>query len=70
MLKGFIRQSEKFKGSMAEGYIVYDSFYYASDYIKQIENTPRIVIFDDKHDEDKREGELLETKGKRCIVKS
>jgi hypothetical protein len=33
-LKGFIRQREKPKGSMEEGYISYDYFYYASDYIK------------------------------------
>ena len=33
-LKGFIRQMEKPEGSMAEGYISYESLYYASEYIK------------------------------------
>ena len=33
-LKGFVRQREKLEGSVAEGYISYDSFYYASEYIK------------------------------------
>jgi hypothetical protein len=33
-LKGFVRQREKPKGSMEEGYISYESFYYASEYIK------------------------------------
>ena len=33
-LKGFVRQREKIKGSMAEGYKSYESFYYSSEYIK------------------------------------
>ena len=44
---------------MAEGYISYESFYYASEYIKWIDNTPGVVIWDDKRDEEKREGGLL-----------
>ena len=43
-LKGFVLQREKPKGSMAEEYIVYDSFYYASEHIKQINRTLSIVI--------------------------
>jgi hypothetical protein len=35
-LKGFVQQREKPKGSMVEGYIVYKSFYYASEYIKKL----------------------------------
>jgi hypothetical protein len=69
-LKGFIRQREKPKGSMEEGYISYESFYYASEYIKQIKNTPGVVIWDNEMDEDKREGELLQTNGKRHLIKS
>ena len=30
-LKGFVRQREKSKGSMVEGYIVYESFYYDNE---------------------------------------
>ena len=30
-LKGFVRQREKLEGSMADGYISYESFYYASE---------------------------------------
>ena len=33
-LKVFFRKREKPEGSMAEGYISYESFYYASEYIK------------------------------------
>ena len=55
-LKAFVRQREKPEGSMAEGYILYESFYYAIDYIKQIDNRPGAVIWDDERDEDKREG--------------
>ena len=55
---------------MKEGYIVYESFYYASKYIKQINDTLGVVIWDDERDEDKREGELLEMKGKRCLIRS
>ena len=35
-LKGFFLQMEKPKGSMVDGYISYESFYYSSEYIKQI----------------------------------
>ena len=63
-LKGFVRQREKPNGSMAEGYILYESFYYASEYIKQIDNILGAVIWDDERDEDKRKGELLQTNGK------
>ena len=69
-LKGFVRQREKPKGYMAEGYISYESFYYSSEYIKEIENRPCVVIWDDEIDEDKREGELLQTSGKKRLIKS
>ena len=52
-LKGFVRQRAKPEGSMAEGYISYEYFYYASEYIKQIDNIPSVVIWDDEMDEDK-----------------
>jgi hypothetical protein len=55
---------------MVEGYIVYESFYYASEYIKQIDDTLGGVVWDDHQDEEKREGELLQTNGKRCMIKS
>ena len=55
---------------MADGYIVYESFYYESEYIKQIDDTPRVVIWDDEHVEDKREWDLLEMKGKRRLIRS
>ena len=43
-LKGFFQQREKLEGSMAEGHIVYESFYYANEYIKQIDDTPGEVV--------------------------
>ena len=55
---------------MAEGYISYESLYYAYEYIKQIDNRPGAVIWDDESGEDKREGELLQTSGKKRLIKS
>ena len=54
---------------MENGYILYESFYYASEYIKKIKHTLGVVIWADEHDEDKREGKLLETKGKRSFIR-
>jgi hypothetical protein len=47
-LKGFIRQREKL-----EGCIVYESFYYESKYIKQIDDIAGAGICDDHQDEEK-----------------
>jgi hypothetical protein len=47
-LKGFVRQREKLEGSMVEGYIVYESFYYANEYIKQIYNIQGETVLDDQ----------------------
>ena len=55
---------------MAEGYISYESFYYVSEYIKQIDNTLGAIIWDYERDEDKREGEILQMNGKMCLIKS
>ena len=55
---------------MEEVYISYESFYYASEYIKHIDNRLGAVIWDDERDEDKREGELLQMNGKRHLIKS
>ena len=55
---------------MEDGYIVYESFYYSSEYIKQIDDTPGVVVWDEELNEDKREGELLQTNGKRRMIKS
>ena len=54
-LKGFVRQKAKPKGSMAEGYIVYESFYYPNEYIKKIDDTLGAVVWEDQLDEEKRE---------------
>ena len=55
---------------MADGYISYEYLYYASDYIKQIDNRPGVVIWDDERDEDKRQGEMLQMNGKKHLIKS
>lgn len=55
---------------MVEGCISYESFYYANEYIKQIDNTLGVVIWDDERDGEKREGEILQMNGKRCFIKS
>ena len=61
---------EKLEGSMEKGYIVYALFYYASEYIKKIDDTPTTVVWEDQLDEDKREWVLLYTNGKRHMIKS
>ena len=55
---------------MAKGYIVYESLYYASEYIKQTDHILGGVIWNDECDEDKREGEVLEMNEKRHMIKS
>ena len=54
---------------MVEGYIVYESFYYTSEYIKQIHETPEALVWEEELDEDKREGELLQMNGKGHTIK-
>jgi len=46
-LNGFVKQREKLRGSIVEGYIVYESFYYTSEYIKTIDDMPSEVVWDD-----------------------
>ena len=67
-VKGFFLTKGKPKGSMVEGNIVYELFYYASEYITQIDHTLGTLIWDDEHDEDKREGKVLEMNKKRCMI--
>ena len=55
---------------MEEGYMVYESFNYVSEYIKKIDGIEGAFIWDDHQDEYKREGELLQTNGKMCLIKS
>jgi hypothetical protein len=69
-LKGFVRQREKLEGFVEQGYISYESFYYVNEYIKQTKNTPGAMIWDEKRVEDKREGELFQTNGKKYLIKS
>ena len=40
---------------MVEGYIVNRSFYYPSEYIKKIDDTPCILVWDDQWKKEKRE---------------
>ena len=49
---------------MVEGYIVYESFYYFNEYMKQIHDTLEAVVWEEELDEDKREGEFLQMNGK------
>jgi hypothetical protein len=44
---------------MMEGYIIYDSLYYANRYIEKINDTPSTLVWDDHQNEDKREAEIL-----------
>jgi hypothetical protein len=63
-LNGFIRQREK-----PEGYIVHESFYCVSEYIKQVDDTTGVFVWYDHKDEDKKEGDLLQTNRKRALIK-
>jgi hypothetical protein len=69
MKKLMFDKGKKMEGSMEEGYISYEYFYYGSEYINRIDNTPGTMIWDDKRDEDKREGELLQTNGHYYTLK-
>ena len=40
----FSKKRENLEGSMVEGYIVYELFYYASEYIKKINDTLGMII--------------------------
>jgi hypothetical protein len=40
---------------MAEGYIVYGPFYFASEYIKQIDDTLNGVVWDEQWDDKEEE---------------
>ena len=53
------------EGYMVEGYIVYQLFYCASEYIKKIDDTQGVVVWEEELDEDKREEEFLQTNGKK-----
>lgn len=55
---------------MAKGYISYEYFYYVNYYIKHIKNTSSAMTWDDEKDEEKIEGEILKTNGKRRMIKS
>jgi hypothetical protein len=65
-LKAFVHQREKPEGYMEKGYILYEFFYYVGEYIKHIDNIPGALIWD----EEKIEGEILQTNGKRCLINS
>jgi hypothetical protein len=67
-LKGFVRQRENLEGYMEKGYISYESLYHSSEYINHIDNTLGAVIWDDKRNKDKREGELLQMNEKMCLI--
>jgi hypothetical protein len=67
---GFVRKREKPKYSMEGVYKVYNSFYYACEYIKKIDNATRELVCDDHQDEEKREGKILSMNEKRLLIKS
>ena len=45
-------------------------FYYASELNKKIDDIAGAVVCDDHKDEEKKEGELLQTNGKRLLINS
>ena len=67
-LKGFVQQREKSEGSMEEGYISYEYFYYAIEYINQIDNRPGALIWDDERMKTKEKG-VAPNKWKKALGK-
>jgi hypothetical protein len=57
-IEGVCSTKGKTRGLYGRGVHNIGLFYYANEYIKQIDDTPKVVVWDDQHDEDKREGEL------------
>ena len=68
VLKGFVRQYSHPEGSMGEGYIVQESFFYASEYLSEMDpSAPR--MWDADKDSEKLEGKVLETDGRPYSLK-
>ena len=68
-MKGFVRQQEHAKGSMMEGYIVYQNMLYVNEYLRFLAsklNLRRICDPDSNH---KFEGEKLKGKDRSMKVK-
>ena len=64
-IEGIVRHREKLEGSMVKGYIVYESFYYANEYINKINDTQEEMVWDDQQDEEKMEEDLLQMNRKK-----
>ena len=61
-LKDFVRQRAQIEASMVEGWLVYKSMHYITEYLSMVDsNSPR--LWDDKEDE-KIDGEVLQGVGK------
>ena len=63
-LKDLVRQRESLKGSMVEGYMVYQSMVYISHYLPKLAETMHVDYVSDVNSIKKFEGEHLLGKGR------
>jgi hypothetical protein len=68
-LKDFVRQRSCPKGSMVEGYMVYQSMVYFSEYLPQVVGDINVPLLWDVNSTNKFEGEVLLGKGRWRKVK-
>ena len=63
VLKGFVRQRAHLQCSIVEGYMVYQSIVYFSDYLPQIMGDMDVPLLWDVNSTSKTEGKVLLVKG-------
>jgi hypothetical protein len=68
-LKSFVRQRACLEGSMVEGYIVYQSLVYISQYLHKLATNMNVPLIWDVNSINKFEGEVLLRKGRMRKVK-
>ena len=62
-MKGLVRQQERAKGSMMEGYMVYQNLLYVSEYLPILASKLNLRRICDPDSNNKFEGEKLKGKG-------
>jgi len=65
----FVWKMKKPKGFMVEGYVIYESFYYVGEYIKQTNDVLGRVVWDNHSDEDNKWRWDTQNQKKRCTIK-
>ena len=68
-MKGLVRQQARAKGSMMEGYMVYQNMMYISEYIPKLASKLHLAHICDPHSNNNFEGEYPKGKGRSRKVK-